>query len=214
MPVIALLNLKGGVGKSTTAVHLAIWLHKQGKSIAFIDSDPQQTSSSWLNSLEIDFPVQPLLDPEELFETANAWTNVFNYVVVDGPGSLSEQTKTILDCSDLVLIPCQPSGPDLQSSGKILQIIKHKQMTRQGKPKALLFLNRAIRGTLLLRDSEQALAKNPNFPLLKTVIYQRQLLADANIQRGTAFSLSGKAAKDTATEYEQLFLEVLANYRN
>jgi chromosome partitioning protein len=212
MPAIALLNLKGGVGKSTTAVHFAIWLHNQGKSVAFIDADPQQTSSTWLKSLDIGFPVQALLDPEELFERVNSWIAVSNYVLIDGPGSLSEQTKTILDCSDLALIPCQPSGPDIQSSGKILQIIKHKQLTRQGKPKALLFLNRAMRGTVLLRDSEQALSKNPQFPLLKTVIHQRQLLADANIQHGTAFSLSGKAAKDTASEYEQLFGEVLKQY--
>ncbi len=207
--IIALLNLKGGVGKSTTAVHLAVWL-SQNQEIAFIDADPQQTSSSWLNSLNLGIKTRTIIDPEELFETAIAYSKEFAHVVIDGPGSLSEQTKTILDCSDIALIPCQPSGPDIQSSGKILKIIEHKQLIRQGKPRAYLFLNRAVKGTVLLRDCEQALANNPAFPLLQTVIYQRQLLADASIQQKTAFSLSGKAAQHTAIEYDLLFKELLS----
>ena len=46
--LIAVLNQKGGVGKSTTAVHLARWLQLQGKAVHLADLDPQQTSSFWL----------------------------------------------------------------------------------------------------------------------------------------------------------------------
>jgi chromosome partitioning protein len=46
--LIAVLNQKGGVGKSTTAVHLARWLQLQGRAVHLADLDPQQTSSVWL----------------------------------------------------------------------------------------------------------------------------------------------------------------------
>ncbi|MEL7039625.1 MAG: hypothetical protein AAFO04_29040 [Cyanobacteria bacterium J06592_8] len=94
-------------------------------------------------------------------------------MVIDGPGSLSEVTKTILDCSDLALVPCQPSGLDLSSSNKILQVIRHRQKIRGGLPKVGLFLSRAMKGMVLLREAQQALSADTRFPLLKTVIYQR-----------------------------------------
>jgi chromosome partitioning protein len=46
--ILALANSKGGVGKSTLAVHLAVWLHEKGRQVAFVDSDVQGSSSAWL----------------------------------------------------------------------------------------------------------------------------------------------------------------------
>ena len=47
--IIAIINSKGGVGKSTLAVHLAAWLHEQGHSVTLADCDTQQSSSEWLH---------------------------------------------------------------------------------------------------------------------------------------------------------------------
>ena len=46
--IIALTNSKGGVGKSTVAVHLAAWCHQQGRRTALVDADAQGASSLWL----------------------------------------------------------------------------------------------------------------------------------------------------------------------
>jgi chromosome partitioning protein len=209
MTVIALVNQKGGCGKSTTAVHLAHYLSQQG-TVALIDADAQQSSSIWLNSLEkVSLANTAILDPEELFETIEEMSKKYDAVVVDGPGSLSEVTKTILDCCDLALMPCQPSGLDLSSSGIFLRVIRHRQKIRQGKPKVGLFLSRAIKGTVLLKDAQKSLKADTRFPLLETIIYQRQCLADASIQQSTAFDLTGSAAKTAARDYKALFKEAL-----
>ncbi|MFW6264137.1 MAG: AAA family ATPase [Cyanobacteriota bacterium] len=209
MSIISIVNQKGGCGKSTTAVHLADWL-SQNASVMLIDADSQQSSSSWISQIEsCAIPHQAILDPEALFEAIEAASETYDVVVVDGPGSLSEVTKTILDVSDLALVPCQPSGLDLSSSNKILQVIRHRQKIRQGQPKVGLFLSRAVKGTLLLKEAQQALSQDSRFPLLKTVIYQRQCLSDVPIQQTTVFSLSGAAAKSARQDYQALFTEAM-----
>ena len=110
---------------------------------------------------------------------------------------------------DLALVPCQPSGLDLSSSSKILQLLRHRQKVRRGLPLTGLFLSRAVKGTLLLKEATQALGVDPRFPLLKSVIYQRQCIADAPIQQKTVFGLSSPAAKSASTDYKNLFQEAL-----
>lgn len=209
MSIISIVNQKGGCGKSTTAVHFAFWLAKN-YAVTLIDADSQQSSSGWLSSIQSpEIPYQAILDPEDLFEAIETAGEKYDLVVVDGPGSLSEVTKTILDVSDLTLVPCQPSGLDLSSSNKILQVIRQRQKVRGGQPKVGLFLSRAIKGTLLLKEAQQALKSDTRFPLLNTIIYQRQCISDAPIQQSTVFNLSGSSAKLARTDYDSLFKEAL-----
>ncbi|GAX46379.1 hypothetical protein NIES4075_74030 [Tolypothrix sp. NIES-4075] len=203
--IVSFTNQKGGVGKSTAAVHMTYWLNQRGSAL-LVDSDAQQSSSTWLKNLNL--PYQIISDPEELFETLPALVQQYSAIVIDGPGSLSEVTKAILARSDLALVPCQPSGLDLHSSSKILRFIRHAQELRGGMPKAAMFLSRATKGTVLLQESREVLKGNP-FPLLSTTIYQRQCLADAPGQEKTVFQMSGAAAKEAAKDYESLFKESL-----
>ncbi|WP_249370053.1 ParA family protein [Acaryochloris marina] len=101
--IIAFANQKGGSGKSTSAAHAAFWLAQKGLSVMLVDADGQQSSSAWLNELGLDYKV--LIDPEQLFESLPAFSDDYDVVVVDGPGSLSEVTKAILTRCDLVLVP-------------------------------------------------------------------------------------------------------------
>lgn len=205
MRLISIVNQKGCGGKSTTVVHLVYWLAKK-HSVTLIDADSQQYRSGWLSSLESQkIPYQATLDPEDLFEAIEMAGEKYDVVVVDGPGSLSEVTKTILDVSTLTLVFCQPSGLDLSSSNKILQVIRQRQKVRGGQPLVGLFLSRAIKGTLLLKEAHKALANDARFPLLNTIIYQRQCISDAPIQQATVFNLSGSAAKSASKDYEALF---------
>lgn len=207
MPIIALVNQKGGTGKTTAAVHLAFWLSNQ-KTVILVDADAQQSSSFWLNSLNL--PLKNLVesDPEGLFETLPKLSSQYDFVVVDGPGSLSETTKAILTRSDLALVPCQPSGLDLHSSNKILRFIRHAQELRGGQPRAALFLSRATKGTTLLREAQEVL-QELDIPLLKRIIYQKQCIADAPTQGSTVFQMAGSAAEQAHKDYQALFEEIL-----
>lgn len=205
--IIAFVNQKGGTGKSTSAIHLAYWLKERG-SVLLIDADAQNSSSVWGETLQI--PFQVISDPEDLFDNLPSLANEYDTIVVDGPGGISEVSKSILSRCDIALVPCQPSGLDLRSSNKTLRFIRQAQELRQGLPKAFLYLNRATKGTILLRESQQVLAEL-DIPTLSTVIYQRQCLADAPGQNITAFHMSGSMAASSASEFESLFNEVFSH---
>jgi chromosome partitioning protein len=79
---------------------------------------------------------------------------------------------------------------------------------------AALFLNQAKKGTVLLRESVQILQES-GFPVLESVVYDRQCVMDAPGQQVTVWHLKGDSAKRAASEFEQLFqevMEVLDNY--
>ncbi|HEY9643387.1 MAG TPA: ParA family protein [Coleofasciculaceae cyanobacterium] len=204
--VLAFANQKGGAGKSTGSAHAAAWFVQKGASVVLVDADGQQSSSAWLQ--ELNLPYQVMSDPETLFESLPNLAQSYDVVIVDGPGSLSEVTKAILARCDLVLVPSRESIIDLRSTGKILQFIRHAKELRGGMPKAAIFLNGVSRGSVLLREAQAALGDSI-VPLLKTVIYDRQCIKDAPGQGSTVFQMRGKPAKDAAANYESLFNEAL-----
>ncbi len=209
--VISLVNQKGGVSKSTTSVHLAYWLiSKKKQKVLLIDADTQKSSSLWVEGMEeIEIPFKVIQTPDDLLEQIPELVADYDYLIVDGPASLSEGTRAILFRSDLAVIPVQPSGVDLRSASDAMRLVKQAQSVRGGLPKAVMFLSRAVKGTKLKEEARALLSKNPGATLLDTVIHQKQALADTSGQSATVWDLSGKPAGDSASEYEKLFKEML-----
>lgn len=210
MPVISLINQKGGCSKSTTAVHLSYWLSSKGHSVQLIDADAQGSSSTWLESMEDNpIPVTVLRSPDELLEQIPELAAQCDYLVVDGPAGLAESSRAILFRTDLAVVPCQPTGLDLQSASDAVRLIKQAQSVRGGAPKAAVFISRAVKGTKLKDEAIALLSKTKEVTVLKTVIHQKQVIADTFGQAATIWGLSGRSAADSAKEYEKLFKEVI-----
>jgi chromosome partitioning protein len=208
--VISLVNQKGGVSKSTTSVHLAYWLiSKQKRKTLLIDADSQRSSSLWVEGMEgVKIPVEVIGSPDDLLERIPELACHYDYVIVDGPASLSEATRAILFRSDLAFIPVQPTGVDLRSASDAMRLVKQAQSVRGGLPKAVMFLSRAVKGTKLKDEAIALLGKNPEAILLDTVIHQKQAIADTSGQSATVWELPGRPASESASEYEELFKEL------
>ncbi len=209
MSIVAIINQKGGAGKSTIAVHLARWLQKQKASVLLVDADAQCSSSKWLARLEQDIPYQILQAPDELLDELPKLGESYDWVVVDGPAALSETTRAVILAADLALIPSQPTGVDLESASDTVRLVHQAQRIRRGQPKAVMFVNRAVKGTKLKDEAIDVLRLMPDVLVLDTVIHQRQIIADCYGQNATVFDLSGSTAGIARRELEQLFKKAL-----
>lgn len=211
MALIALINQKGGCGKSTTAVHFTYWLATKKKNkVLLVDADGQQSSSVWLKSMEIPIPYKVVQTSDDLLEQIPELAEQFDYLIIDGPASLAEATRAILFRADLAIVPVQPTGVDLRSASEAVRLIKQAQSVRGGPPTAAMFLSRAVKGTKLKEEAIALLSKTPEVTMLKTVVHQKQAIADTSGQSATVWDLSSPPAKESAREYEQLFKEILA----
>ena len=201
--IIAVANQKGGTGKTTTAIHLAYWLSQRG-TVLVVDADAQQSSTTWLEDLNLKGEI--INDPDDLFDTLPQLGKQYDFVIVDGPASLSETTRVILTRADMALVPCKPAGLDMHSSNRVIRLIRQARDLRVGMPQAALFLNQAKKGTVLLREAKAALS-NSGIALLDSVIYDRQVITDAPSQGQVVWQMSGSAAKQAAKDFDLLFEE-------
>lgn len=208
--IIAFVNQKGGCAKSTTAVHYAHWLVQQGKSVFVVDADAQRSSSQWCSKMEPAIATHVLQSPDDLLDQLTDLAATVDYLVVDGPAGLSEATRAILMRADLAVVPVQPSGIDVQSAADAVRLIKQAQSVRQGPPIAVMFLSRAVKGTKLKSEAMELLGKlAPTIKVLKSVIHQKQVIADSSGQAATVWDLGGQPAKDSGKEYGRLFKEIM-----
>lgn len=209
MAIVGIINQKGGAGKSTIAVHLAHSLALNGDSVLLVDADAQQSSSKWLSRLNYGINAQIINDPDELLDELPQLSNTHDWIIVDGPAALSEITRAVVLVADLAIIPCQPTGVDLESASDTVRLISQAQRIRDGDPKAVIFVNRAVKGTRLKSEALEVLHLMKNITVLKSVLHQRQVIADCFGQNATVFSLPGSAANLSKLEFEGIFAEAL-----
>ena len=209
MPTIAIVNPKGGTGKSSTAVHLAVWLHRKQASCLLIDSDNQKSSSNWLSSLDQPINHQIISGTDVLSDSLPKLAEEHDWLVVDGPASFFDLTRAAILHADLALVPCQPTAVDLAGVRNTLCLIQQIQQIRNGEPKTALFLNQAIKRTRSKEEAAKVLGQIQEAELLKTVVHQRQTIADAFGQDATVFDLDGTSAGIAAREYKELFGEIM-----
>ena len=207
--MIAFTNAKGGVGKSTLAVHFAFWLKEQGYTVSMLDADVQRSSSQWASAMDPKMVVCCLHTPDEIIEQAPRLLEVSDYVVADGPGGLTEQTRALLLVADIAVIPVGPSALDLLAAQQAVRVVKQAQQIRGGLPRARLVLNRVQARTRLAREAQEAVA-TLGLPVASAAIRLRTAYADASGQRNVVWQM-GSAAKGAAADLLQIFGEVVEN---
>ncbi len=160
--------------------------------------------------MELQIPYKVVQTPDDLLEQIPELALQCDQLIVDGPASLAEATRAILFRADLAIVPVQPTGVDLRSASDAVRLIKQAQSVRGDSPAAAVFLSRAVKGTKLKDEAIALLSKTPEVTLLKTVIHQKQAIADTSGQSATVWDLPSCPATESAREYERLFKEILA----
>lgn len=204
--MIVCANSKGGVGKSTIAAHLAVWLYDQGFKTALLDADKQRSSSVWIAEAEPNITVRTASKPEECLAVAQELHQSHDFLIGDAPGGLEDLSRTLLILADVAVFPISPSVLDLRSVAEATEVLRYAQMLREGQPEGILILNKMkSRG----RTSKQLVEEAPKLGLRVAQNFIRLLEAYIDApQQGTVASRLGRAGKDAAAEIEKLFKEL------
>jgi chromosome partitioning protein len=203
--VIALTNSKGGVGKSTVAVHLAAWCHQGGRHTALVDADAQGASSVWLHEAEPDIAISRLQTPDEILDQVPRLVTQFDVLVIDGPAGLSEVTRAVLLVANLALLPCGPSVLDLRAVQEAIRVVGQAQRIRGGPPQAMLVPNK-LQVQYRLTQELLATVQSLGVPALGG-LRLRQAFADAAGQGTLVWRLGLRGAAATE-EITRLFAEL------
>jgi chromosome partitioning protein len=164
MRVIAMIQQKGGVGKSTIAANLAGELQRLGRKVSVFDLDPQQSLVSWAQ-----FGEGLLRGMVEAVDTGNARSLMeaikragkqSDRILLDCPPGLPDTGIMASLVADLVLLPVSPSPLDFKASKEAVQLIRDARDRRKDKGPAAAFVpSRVEENTILGRDLAESLKK-------------------------------------------------------
>ena len=205
--IIAIANTKGGVGKSTIAVHLAAWLHEQGHRVTLADCDMQHSSSEWIAEAAPQVRSVRLDDPDAILSGLPILNGEADYVIADGPGSQNETSRALLLRADLAIVPCKASILEVRALAQATEVLRVSQDIRGGVPNAIVVLSmvgKTYRLTAAMIDAAAAL----NLPLASQAMTLRQIYADAPGQGKVVWNM-GRRARDAAEEVKEIFFEIL-----
>jgi chromosome partitioning protein len=204
--IISLLNQKGGVGKTTLAVHLATALSQRGKRVLMVDADPQGSALDWAASREGEkaFPVIGL-PKATLHKELPKLAEDYDLLVIDGAPRVYDVARSAIMASDLVLIPVQPSPYDVWAAKEIVDLVTDVRPFKDNL-KSVFVINRKIVNTAIGRDVTEALSEY-DLPVLKSQVCQRVSFAESAGRGQTVLEIEpGSLASQ---EIEALTTEVM-----
>ncbi|MBN8993901.1 MAG: ParA family protein [Rhizobiales bacterium] len=147
--IIALAQRKGGVGKTTLAVSVAAELSGRGFDVGLVDADPQRSACEWARPGNLGFPVYEMpfdRDPVTAWaRQARGMTG--DCIVIDAPPA-DRAVGAAVAIADVLLVPCTPSGLDLESTEHTLAIVRAVRERRQAHLGVALVPNRVDSRTL------------------------------------------------------------------
>lgn len=207
MQIITLAAQKGGVGKTTLAVNLAVAAQAAGIKTALFDLDPQESATAWSERRTAELPHVEPISARRLNQAIDAAeANGFALTIIDTPPAAGSEAAAAAQRADLIVIPCRPSLIDLDAIKRTAQLI-----TSTGRPGAVV-LNAAPPTATTLLDDARTLAEATGLRVARVVLRERSAYRAA-----WPYGLGviehepkGKAAQEVAALQKHLFDDLMS----
>ena len=204
--VITISQQKGGTGKTTLAVHLAMaFIKYHNLKVAIIDTDPQGSLGKWFM-----IRAEKKVSNENLtFKTASLWgaqyesktlKNDHDIVIIDTPPKIESDARPSIEAADLVLIPMAASHVDFWATGAIVEIAK------KANKKILAQINRSSQRSKLI-DKTKDFIKSLDLQSTDTIIGNRQIYTSSMGEGKTAVEKQRKG--NAVDEIKKLLGQIL-----
>ena len=207
--VITIAQQKGGTGKTTIAVHLALaFIKYHNHKVAIIDTDPQGSLGKWFMIRS----EKNSLNKNLTFKTASLWGAQYeskmlkhdhDIVIIDTPPKIESDARPAIEAADLVLIPVAPSPVDFWATEAIIEIAK------KAKRKVLIQINRANHRSKLISKTHEYI-KSINVKSTDTLIGHRQIFGTSMGEGKTVVEKQrkSKAVEEIKSISNQILLEL------
>jgi chromosome partitioning protein len=153
MKTVVIVSQKGGTGKTTLAIHLAVATEQSGKPTVVIDLDPQASAAAWRDLRQAEGPTVESVQPARLTPTLKAAAKAgCELAIIDTPARSENTALDAVRVSDLALIPCRPGFFDTAAMSFTANLLK-----LAGKPGFVVFSQVPARAGNLLVEVQEAL---------------------------------------------------------
>jgi chromosome partitioning protein len=161
--IIAVTQLKGGTGKTTTAMHLAACAHEDGLRPIVVDADSEPSAEVWAAPGRLPFPVVAV-DEDDLAAQVKKLARKGHTVIIDGRPNDRDALRAAASVADMVVVPVRAAGLDINRMRSTLRLLLEVEMSRKGAAlRTRVLLTMVGSNTVLRREAVGALERFPTF---------------------------------------------------
>jgi chromosome partitioning protein len=196
MKIVSVLSEKGGAGKTTVAVHLAVAGCLDGQDTVIIDLDPQASAADWCDRRG-DKPEAVAIPPARLGKILGDLRTKVDLVIVDTGRDSNNAGYIAAQAADLIIIPCRPGGFDFHALGRTVDLCK------LARKDAYILVNAMRPGAKRIdADTREALASK-GCGLAPVSLHERVIYRHASISHQTAQETD--PGSEASSEIQQLY---------